>query len=104
MQNQEDINESKSKGHLGSRIEQDLRQALSTGSFGANTNKGLSQQLNRMNYLHALSSLRRVITPLADASNNKLTGPRHLHVTQMPILDPVETPEGTKIGIVKQSQ
>jgi DNA-directed RNA polymerase II subunit RPB2 len=82
-------------------IEQGLRQALSTGSFGANTNKGLSQQLNRMNYLHALSSLRRVITPLADASNNKLTGPRHLHVTQMFIMDPLETPEGPKTGIVK---
>jgi DNA-directed RNA polymerase II subunit RPB2 len=82
-------------------IEQGLRQAMSTGSFGANTNKGLSQQLNRMNYLHALSSLRRVITPLADASNNKLTGPRHLHVTQMLIMDPLETPEGPKTGIVK---
>lgn len=82
-------------------IEQGLRQALSTGSFGTNTTKGLSQMLNRMNHSHFTSSMRRLITPTADASTNKLTGPRHLHNTQFPSLDPLETPEGPKTGIVK---
>uniref|UniRef100_A0A6G6AAX1 DNA-directed RNA polymerase n=1 Tax=Borely moumouvirus TaxID=2712067 RepID=A0A6G6AAX1_9VIRU len=75
-------------------IEQGLRQALSTGVFGSQARKGLSQMLNRMNHLHSLSYLRRVITPTVDASTNKLTSPRHLHNTQYGSMDPLETPEG----------
>jgi len=82
-------------------IEQGLRQALSTGNFGTASKKGLSQPYNRMNHLQAASYLRRIIFPIADASNNKLTGPRHLHNTQFPYICPVETPEGPKTGIVK---
>ncbi len=75
-------------------IEQGLRQALSTGVFGTQSLKGLSQMLNRMNHLHSLSYLRRVITPTVDASTNKMTSPRHLHNTQYGSVDPLETPEG----------
>lgn len=75
-------------------IEQGLRQALSTGAFGSQSRKGLSQMLNRMNYLHTLSSLRRVISPTVDASTNKMTSPRHLHNTQYGSMCPLETPEG----------
>ena len=75
-------------------IEQGLRQALSTGAFGSQSRKGLSQMLNRMNYLHTLSSLRRVISPTVDASTNKMTSPRHLHPTQYGAMCPLETPEG----------
>ncbi|AVL93672.1 intein-containing DNA-directed RNA polymerase subunit 2 [Megavirus vitis] len=82
-------------------IEQGLRQALSTGVFGTQSLKGLSQMLNRMNHLHSLSYLRRVITPTVDASTNKMTSPRHLHNTQYGSVDPLETPEGPKTGIVK---
>lgn len=82
-------------------IEQGLRQALSTGSFGSNSKKGLSQMLNRMNHIHSASYLRRVITPTVDASKNKMTSPRHLHNTQYGSMCPLETPEGPKTGIVK---
>lgn len=82
-------------------IEQGLRQALSTGSFGGNARKGLSQMLNRMNHLHSSSYMRRVITPTIDASTNKMTSPRHLHNSQYGSMCPLETPEGQKIGIVK---
>ncbi len=80
-------------------IEQGLRQALSTGTFG--TRKGLAQMLSRLNYLHALSFLRKVITPTIDTSTNKLTSPRHLHMTQYGNMCPLETPEGHKVGIIK---
>jgi len=80
-------------------IEQGLRQALSTGTFG--TRKGLAQMLSRLNYLHALSFLRRVITPTVDTATNKLTSPRHLHPTQYGSMCPLETPEGHKVGIIK---
>ena len=75
-------------------IEQGLRQALSTGAFGSQSRKGLSQMLNRMNHLHSLSYLRRVISPTVDASTNKMTSPRHLHNTQFGSMCPLETPEG----------
>lgn len=75
-------------------IEQGLRQALSTGAFGSQARKGLSQMLNRMNHLHSASYLRRVITPTVDASTNKMTSPRHLHNTQYGSMCPLETPEG----------
>lgn len=75
-------------------IEQGLRQALSTGNFGSQSRKGLSQMLNRMNHLHSSSYLRRVITPTVDASTNKMTSPRHLHNTQYGSMCPLETPEG----------
>jgi len=75
-------------------IEQGLRQTLSTGNFGSQSRKGLSQMLNRMNHLHSSSYLRRVITPTVDASTNKMTSPRHLHNTQYGSMCPYETPEG----------
>ena len=82
-------------------IEQGLRRALSTGAFGSQSRKGLSQMLNRMNHLHSLSYMRRVITPTIDASTNKMTSPRHLHNTQYGSMCPLETPEGPKTGLVK---
>lgn len=75
-------------------IEQGLRQALSTGVFGSQSRKGLSQMLNRMNHLHSASYMRRVITPTVDASTNKMTSPRHLHNTQYGSMCPLESPEG----------
>ncbi|EJN40703.1 DNA directed RNA polymerase subunit 2 [Acanthamoeba polyphaga lentillevirus] len=82
-------------------IEQGLRQALSTGNFGSQSRKGLSQMLNRMNHLHSLSYMRRVITPTVDASTMKMTSPRHLHNTQYGSMCPLESPEGPKTGLVK---
>lgn len=82
-------------------IEQGLRQALSMGVFGSQSRKGLSQMFSRLNYLHSASYLRRVITPTVDAQTNKMTGPRHLHVTQFNKFCPLETPEGPKTGLMK---
>ena len=82
-------------------IEGGLRQALATGSFGGPTKKGLSQMLNRLNWLRTSSDMHRVITPTIDASTNKMTSPRHLHVTQYGTLCPLETPEGAKTGLSK---
>ena len=77
-------------------IEQGLRQALSTGLFGSQTRKGLSQMLNRLNHLQSTSYMRRVITPTVDAATNKMTSPRHLHNTHWGSLAPAETPEGIR--------
>ena len=82
-------------------IEQGLRQALSTGAFGGQSRKGLSQMLNRLNHLHSTAYMRRIITPTIDASTNKMTSLRHLHNTQYGSFCPLETPEGQKVGLVK---
>jgi DNA-directed RNA polymerase beta subunit len=62
-------------------IEQGLKGALSTGAWG--NKKGVAQMLQRLTFLNTISSLRRVNSPTTDASTNKLTGPRHLHNTQI---------------------
>jgi DNA-directed RNA polymerase II subunit RPB2 len=83
-------------------IEQGLRTALATGSWGGNKNKkGVAQLLGRLSYLQTISYLRRVSAPTADASTQKLTGPRHVHSSQYGFICPVETPEGHKVGLVK---
>ncbi len=62
-------------------IEQGLKGALSTGVWGKK--KGVAQMLQRLTYLLTVSTLRRINSPTVDASTNKLTGPRHLHNTQL---------------------
>jgi DNA-directed RNA polymerase II subunit RPB2 len=81
-------------------VEQGLRQALTTGTWSKNK-KGISQVLMRLAYLQQISYLRRIVTPSADASTNKLTSPRHVHNTQAFFACPIESPEGHKIGLVK---
>ena len=80
-------------------IEQGMRQALSTGNFGTKSKTGLSMLLNRMNHLHTLSYLRRVMTPTSDSSTNKLTKPRQLHVTSYGSKCPFETPSSANTGL-----
>ena len=82
-------------------IEQGIRQALSTGNFGARTGKGISQMMSRQNNLHSQAYLRRVVSLSIDASTNKMTSPRHLHVSQYGSMCPLETPDGAKIGLIK---
>lgn len=82
-------------------IEQGLRQALSTGTFGSQSRKGLAQMLNRLNHMNSLSYMRRVIYPITDASTNKMVAPRQLHNSQWAKMCPLETPEGAKTGFTK---
>jgi DNA-directed RNA polymerase beta subunit len=81
-------------------IEQGIRQALSTGSWGHKDRKGVAQMLNRLTYLQTISYNKRVIVPSLNAQTNKLTSPRHLHNTQYGAFCPLETPEGPKTGLV----
>lgn len=81
-------------------IEQGLRQALSTGNFGQ-SRKGVSQTYSRQNNLHAQSFMRRVISLSIDSTTNKMISPRHLHNTQYGTYCPLETPDGSKIGLIK---
>jgi DNA-directed RNA polymerase II subunit RPB2 len=61
---------------------------------------GVAQVLKReTSYFATLSHLRRVVAPIL--SSSKSAKPRLLHNTHFGMICPSETPEGQKIGIVK---
>ena len=97
-----DVNPSNIIGLIKSMtIEQGFTTALATGNWGSSKKKGVAQPLHRHNYLNAISYFRRVIAPTPDATTNKMDKMRHIHSTQYGFIDPVESPEGEKVGIHK---
>jgi DNA-directed RNA polymerase II subunit RPB2 len=86
-------------------ITNSIRHALSTGQWGKTKmgeviRSGVSQVLKRdTTYFATLSHLRRIAYPLNTAS--KIIKLRLLHNTQFGYICPAETPEGQKIGVVK---
>lgn len=64
-----------------------------------NAKVGISQMLNRHNYVSTISNLRRVNTP--SDKNSKIIKPRHLHNSQWYLICPFETPEGQSTGLIK---
>ena len=80
-------------------IEQGLKAALSTGSWGRK--KGVAQVQHCLTYQQKVSFLRRVDAQGGDASSAKLTSPRQLHPSSIGFLCPVQTPEHKNIGLIK---
>ncbi len=75
-----------------------IRHALATGNWpGGRT--GVSQLLDRTNYIAALSHLRRVVSPLSRSQPHFEA--RDLHPTHWSKICPCETPEGPNCGLVK---
>ncbi len=75
-----------------------IRHALSTGNWVGGRG-GVSQLLERSNYIATLSHLRRIISPLSRAQPHFEA--RDLHPTQWGKICPTETPEGPNCGLVK---
>ena len=75
-----------------------LRSALATGNWGQDRT-GVSQQLDRTNWVSLLSHLRRVVSPLSKGQAHFEA--RDLHGTHWGRLCPFETPEGVNCGLVK---
>ncbi len=75
-----------------------LKTALATGNWGQNRT-GISQALDRTNWISLLSHLRRVISPLSRGQAHFEA--RDLHGTHWGRLCPFETPEGINCGLVK---
>ena len=83
-------------------IEQGIKTGLLTGIWGSSkSKKGVAQALQRYTYLQTISYLRRIIAPAVDASTTKVTSIRHVHNVQYGYICGVETPEGGKIGLIK---
>uniref|UniRef100_A0A7J3TI38 DNA-directed RNA polymerase n=1 Tax=Geoglobus ahangari TaxID=113653 RepID=A0A7J3TI38_9EURY len=71
---------------------------MATGNWvGGRT--GISQLIDRHNYMSLLSQLRRVISPLSRSQPHFEA--RDLHPTQFGRICPSETPEGPNCGLVK---
>ncbi len=72
--------------------------SMATGNW-VGGRKGISQRIQRLNYLDMMSHLQRVVSPLSASQENFEA--RELHATHLGRLCPIETPEGTNIGLRK---
>ncbi len=79
-------------------LTQRIYSSMATGSW-VGGRKGISQRIQRLNYLETLSHLQRVVSPLSASQENFEA--RELHATHLGRLCPIETPEGTNIGLRK---
>lgn len=75
-----------------------LYSAMATGEW-VGGRQGVSQRMDRVNYLSMISHLQRVVSPLSSSQENFEA--RALNCTHLGRLCPIETPEGTNIGLRK---
>ncbi len=75
-----------------------LGNAIATGNWGRGK-VGVTQLLDRTNFLSTTSHLRRVQSPLSRSQPNFEA--RDLHATHFGRICPTETPEGSNCGLVK---
>jgi DNA-directed RNA polymerase subunit B len=79
-------------------ITERFQHAIATGNWGRGR-VGVTQLLDRTNYISTLSHLRRLQSPLSRSQPNFEA--RDLHPTHWGRLCPNETPEGSNCGLVK---
>jgi len=75
-----------------------IKSAMATGSW-VGGRKGISQNIDRVNFISTMSHLSRVVSLLSATQENFEA--RELHSTHWGRLCPIETPEGTPIGLRK---
>ncbi len=75
-----------------------IKSAMATGTW-VGGRKGISQNLDRINFVATTSHLTRVVSLLSATQENFEA--RELHCTHWGRLCPIETPEGTPIGLRK---
>jgi len=79
-------------------LTQRIKSSIATGTWPAGR-KGVSQNMARTNFIDTISHLQRVVSLLTSTQENFEA--RALHSTHWGRLCPVETPEGTPIGLRK---
>ncbi|MBI4983247.1 DNA-directed RNA polymerase subunit B'' [Candidatus Woesearchaeota archaeon] len=72
--------------------------SMATGEW-VGGRQGVSQRMDRSNFLAMVSHLQKVVSPLSSSQENFEA--RALHCTHLGRLCPIETPEGTNIGLRK---
>jgi len=79
-------------------LTQRIYSSMATGNW-VGGRKGVSQRIERLNFLQSLSHLQRVVSPLSSSQENFEA--RSLHSTHLGRLCTSETPEGSNIGLRK---
>ncbi len=79
-------------------LTQRIYSSMATGVW-VGGRKGISQRIQRLNFLETMSHLQRVVSPLSATQENFEA--RELHPTHAGRLCCMETPEGTNIGLRK---
>jgi DNA-directed RNA polymerase subunit B len=79
-------------------LTQRIYSSMATGNW-VGGRKGISQRISRINFIDSMSHLQRVVSPLSATQENFAA--RELHPTHLGRLCPIETPEGTNIGLRK---
>ena len=79
-------------------ISDKLNNAIATGNWGRGR-VGVTQLLDRTNYMSTISHLRRIQSPRSRSQPNFEA--RDLHATHFGRICPAETPEGSNCGLVK---
>ena len=72
--------------------------SMATGEW-VGGRQGISQRMDRSNFLAMISHLQKVVSPLSSSQENFEA--RALHCTHIGRICPIETPEGTNIGLRK---
>ncbi len=72
--------------------------SMATGEW-VGGRQGISQRMDRNNFLAMVSHLQKVVSPLSSSQENFEA--RALHCTHIGRICPIETPEGTNIGLRK---
>ncbi len=75
-----------------------LYSSMATGEW-VGGRQGISQRMDRSNFLAMISHLQKVVSPLSSSQENFEA--RALHCTHLGRICPIETPEGTNIGLRK---
>ena len=72
------------------------------GNWGAQSHTkriGVVQDLDRLSFNSMMSHLRKIVLPMDPTT--KIVEPRKLHCSQWGFIDPIDTPDGSKIGFHK---
>lgn len=75
-----------------------IKSAIATGSW-IGEKKGVTQNMDKTNYMSIISQLQKISSSLSGEQTNFLA--RTLHPTHYGRFCPIETPEGTEIGLRK---
>lgn len=84
-------------------IEMTINQSLATGTWGGlgAKRKGVAQLEQRFTFAQSISYLRRITSPSMDKTNNRAISMRLVDQHCYGYIDSIETPEGQKVGMVK---
>ena len=87
------------KNEMNTGIKKAFKGRWGATSYTREGKKGVIQDVKRLSYNSFMSHMRKVVTPMDDST--KIVKPHLLHNSQYGLIDPLDTPDGSKIGLHK---